>query len=77
MKELLKALEVALAGTDIHPEDFVLDCVESIIDDHGYGSLNDFNDLPSLNPERWDGWRYEIDGIDKGIVHQRIKEALA
>jgi hypothetical protein len=77
MKELLKALEVALAGTDIHPEDFIHDCVVSIIDDHGYGSLNDFNDLPSLNPEPWDGWDYERDHIDKDMVHQRIKEALA
>ncbi len=78
MKKLIEALKVhfEIIGADIKPEDFILDCVQAVIQDDGYGSLNDFNDLPCLNPEPWDGWDYERDHIDKDIVLTVVREVL-
>jgi len=78
MKELLEALKVSfeIIGADIKPGDFILDCVRAVIQDDGYGSLNDFNDLPCLNPDRWDGWDDDRDRIDKDMVLTVVREVL-
>mgnify|MGYP003681482271 CR=1 FL=1 len=38
MDALLKALKEAFKDTNIHEEDFILECVESVITTNSYGS---------------------------------------
>jgi hypothetical protein len=51
MDALLKALKEAFKDTNIHEEDFILECVESVINSSlpNYGSTYDFNELPCVD----------------------------
>lgn len=48
MQDLLKALKEAFKDTNIHEEDFILECVESVTSRNRYGSAHAFNGLPCV-----------------------------
>ncbi len=66
MDALLKALKEAFKDTNIHEEDFILECVESVITTKRYGSKYDFNELPCVD---------SVDDILE-IVINRIEEDM-
>tara|TARA_R110000787_G_scaffold165263_2_gene278405 strand:- start:1029 stop:1265 length:237 start_codon:yes stop_codon:yes gene_type:complete len=74
MDALLKALKEAFKDTNIHEEDFILECVESVITTNRYGSTYDFNELPCVD---------SVEDIRMGGGHQckgelldKVKEAV-